>query len=77
MSENMLKLNVWTSSLAGKKAVMVYYHGGGFTFGSSYELPSQEGAQMARYHDVVGGNGQSPPQHPRILRCIRDRRAGI
>lgn len=53
MSENMLKLNVWTSSLAGKKAVMVYYHGGGFTFGSSYELPSQEGAQMARYHDVV------------------------
>src|SRR5271157_703336 len=53
MSENMLKLNVWTSSLAGKRAVMVYYHGGGFTFGSSYELPSQEGAQMARYHDVV------------------------
>jgi len=53
MSEDMLKLNVWTSSLTGKKAVMVYYHGGGFTFGSSYELPSQEGAQMARYHDVV------------------------
>jgi para-nitrobenzyl esterase len=53
MSEDMLKLNVWTSSLSGKKAVMVYYHGGGFTFGSSYELPSQEGAQMARYHDVV------------------------
>jgi len=53
MSENMLKLNVWTSSLTGKKAVMVYYHGGGFTFGSAYELPSQEGAQMARHHDVV------------------------
>src|SRR4051812_39003840 len=32
---------------------MVYLHGGGFTFGSSYELASQDGAQMARHHDVV------------------------
>jgi para-nitrobenzyl esterase len=53
MSEDMLKLNIWTSGLAGKRPVMVYFHGGGFTFGSSYELPSQEGAQMARHHDVV------------------------
>jgi para-nitrobenzyl esterase len=53
MSENMLKLNVWTPSLSGKRAVMVYFHGGGFFFGSAYELPSQEGAQMARHHDVV------------------------
>jgi para-nitrobenzyl esterase len=53
MSENMLKLNVWTSSLSGAKPVMVYFHGGGFSFGSSYELPSHEGAQMARHHDVV------------------------
>jgi para-nitrobenzyl esterase len=53
MSEDMLKLNVWTSSLTGKRPVMVYFHGGGFSFGSSYELPSQEGAQMARYHDVA------------------------
>jgi len=53
MSEDMLKLNVWTSSLAGKRPVMVYFHGGGFSFGSSYELPSHEGAQMARHHDVV------------------------
>jgi len=53
MSEDMLKLNVWTPSLTGSRAVMVYFHGGGFSFGSSYELPSQEGAQMARYHDVV------------------------
>jgi para-nitrobenzyl esterase len=49
----MLKLNVWTSSLSGSRPVMVYFHGGGFSFGSSYELPSHEGAQMARYHDVV------------------------
>jgi para-nitrobenzyl esterase len=53
MSENMLKLNVWTSSLTGKRPVMVYFHGGGFSFGSSYELPSHEGAQMARHHEVV------------------------
>jgi para-nitrobenzyl esterase len=53
MSEDMLKLNVWTPSLTGKRAVMVYFHGGGYTFGSSYELPSHEGAQMARQHDIV------------------------
>ena len=52
-SEDMLKLNVWTPSLTGKRAVMVYFHGGGFEFGSAYELPSHEGAQMARHHDVV------------------------
>jgi para-nitrobenzyl esterase len=33
--------------------VMFYIHGGGFTFGSAYELASQDGAQMARHHDVV------------------------
>jgi para-nitrobenzyl esterase len=53
MSEDMLKLNVWTPSLTGKRPVMVYFHGGGFSFGSAYELPSHEGAQMARHHDVV------------------------
>ena len=53
MSEDMLKLNVWTPSLTGKRPVLVYFHGGGFTFGSAYELPSQDGAQLARYHDAV------------------------
>ncbi len=52
-SEDMLKLNVWTSSLSGKRPVMVYLHGGGYFFGSAYELASQDGAQMARHHDVV------------------------
>jgi para-nitrobenzyl esterase len=52
-NEDMLKLNIWTPSLTGKRAVLVYFHGGGYSFGSSYELPSQEGAQMARFHDVV------------------------
>jgi para-nitrobenzyl esterase len=53
LSEDMLKLNIWTPSLSGKRPVMVYFHGGGFSFGSAYELPSHEGAQMARHHDVV------------------------
>src|SRR5581483_4640747 len=52
-SEDMLKLNIWTSSLSGKRPVMLYLHGGGFSFGSAYELPSQDGAQMARHHEVV------------------------
>lgn len=51
--EDMLKLNIWTPSLSGSRAVMVYFHGGGFSFGSSYELASHDGAQMARNHDVV------------------------
>src|SRR5215467_90562 len=53
MSEDMLKLNVWTPSLTGKRPVLVYYHGGGFTFGSAYALASQDGAQLARMHDAV------------------------
>jgi para-nitrobenzyl esterase len=52
-SEDMLKLNIWTPGLSGKRPVMLYMHGGGFSFGSSYELPSHDGAQMARHHDVV------------------------
>jgi para-nitrobenzyl esterase len=52
-SEDMLKVNIWTSSLTGRRPVMFYIHGGGFTFGSAYELASQDGAQMARRHDVV------------------------
>ena len=53
LSEDMLKLNIWTPSLSGKRPVMVYLHGGGFSFGSSYELSAHDGAQMARHHDVV------------------------
>jgi len=49
----MLKLNIWTPSLTGKRPVMFYIHGGGYSFGSSYELAAHDGAQMARHHDVV------------------------
>ena len=53
VGEDMLKLNLWTPSLSGSRPVMVYFHGGGFSFGSAYELESQHGANMARNHDVV------------------------
>jgi para-nitrobenzyl esterase len=53
LGEDMLKLNVWTPSLSGSRPVMVYFHGGGYSFGSAYELASHDGAQMARHHDVV------------------------
>ncbi len=53
LGEDMLRLNIWTPALSGSKPVMVYFHGGGFSFGSSYELASHDGAQMARHHDVV------------------------
>ena len=52
ISEDCLHLNVWTNSLKGKRPVMVWFHGGGFTSGSgSYTM--YDGANMARKHDVV------------------------
>lgn len=53
LGEDMLKLNIWTPALTGNRPVMVYLHGGGFSFGSAYELAAHDGAQMARVHDVV------------------------
>jgi para-nitrobenzyl esterase len=52
ISEDCLHLNVWTNSLRGKRPVMVWLHGGGFTSGSgSYTM--YDGLNMARKHDVV------------------------
>ena len=69
-SEDMLKLNIWTSSLAGKRPVMVYFHGGGFSFGSAYELPSHDGAQMARLSGVVA-DGQPTADLLAYLNTLR------
>lgn len=52
-SEDCLFLNVWTPALDGRKRpVMVYQHGGGFVIGSG-GAPWQDGAALAREHDVV------------------------
>ena len=51
-SEDCLVLNVWTPQASGKRPVMVWMHGGGFTAGSgSWDWWS--GQHLARQQDVV------------------------
>ncbi|WP_454802117.1 carboxylesterase/lipase family protein [Mucilaginibacter phyllosphaerae] len=54
-NENCQTLNVWTQKLndGKKRPVMVWLHGGGFTAGSSIELPSYDGENLAKKGDVV------------------------
>ncbi len=52
-SEDCLFLNVWTPGLdAGRRAVMVYIHGGGYSGGSG-SSPLYDGKRLARRGDVV------------------------
>ena len=55
MSEDCLVLNVWTRGLKdqGRRPVMVWIHGGGFTSGSAYHLGFYDGAALARRGDAV------------------------
>jgi para-nitrobenzyl esterase len=54
MGEDCLTLNVWTPGLkdGAKRPVLVSFHGGGFTTGSSNAI-GFDGAQLARFGDVV------------------------
>jgi para-nitrobenzyl esterase len=54
-SEDCLVLNVWTKGLNdnGKRPVMVWIHGGGFTRGSANDTFWYEGASLAKTQDVV------------------------
>ncbi len=54
-NEDCLSLNVWTPAIADdkKRPVMFWIHGGGFTAGSSHELPSYDGANLSKNGDVV------------------------
>src|SRR3984885_13995120 len=53
VSEDCLTLNVWTPGLdASKRPVMVWYHGGAFSYGSA-NTPRTDGARLARRGDVV------------------------
>ena len=53
LSEDCLNLNIWTPATHGsKRAVMVAFHGGGFTSGSG-NLVALEGDHLARNGDVV------------------------
>lgn len=54
MGEDCLSLNIWTPGVndGAKRAVMVSFHGGGFSTGSG-NAPGYDGAQLARFGDVV------------------------
>jgi para-nitrobenzyl esterase len=55
VSENCLKLNVWTPELADgkKRPVMVWYHGGGYTNGNGIEQDGYDGENLSRKGDIV------------------------
>jgi para-nitrobenzyl esterase len=48
-------LNVWTPGISDgkKRPVLFWIHGGGYTAGSSLELPSYDGESLAKKGDVV------------------------
>ena len=54
-TEDCLRLNVWTPGIndGRKRPVMVWLHGGGYSGGSSIELPFYDGENLARTGDVV------------------------
>ena len=54
-SEDCMRANVWTPGIndGKKRPVMFWIHGGGFTAGSSQELPSYDGENLAKRGDVV------------------------
>lgn len=52
--EDCLVLNVWTPEVNGssKRPVMVWFHGGGYNYGSG-SWPAYDGHNLAKNHDVV------------------------
>ncbi|MFD2933166.1 carboxylesterase/lipase family protein [Spirosoma flavum] len=53
-NEDCLRLNIWSSGTdAKKRPVMVWLHGGGYSAGSSQELPSYDGENLSKKGDVV------------------------
>ncbi|MDF2156714.1 carboxylesterase family protein [Algoriphagus sp. CAU 1675] len=55
VSEDCLKLNVWTPAIANgkKRPVMVWLHGGGFTNGNGIEQDGYHGENFSKKGDVV------------------------
>lgn len=54
-NEDCLRINVWTPGIndGKKRPVLFWIHGGGYTAGSSIELPSYDGENLAKKGDVV------------------------
>jgi para-nitrobenzyl esterase len=55
VSEDCLRLNVWTTALADgkKRPVMVWLHGGGYTNGNAIEQDGYDGENLSRRGDIV------------------------
>lgn len=55
VSEDCLRLNVWTPGLGknAKRPVLVWIHGGGFTNGNSIEQDSYDGENLAKKGNIV------------------------
>ncbi|MEY3322667.1 MAG: hypothetical protein RLZZ417_2250 [Bacteroidota bacterium] len=54
VSEDCLKLNVWTPALDNKKRpVVVWLHGGGYVNGNGIEQDGYHGENLARFGDIV------------------------
>ncbi|MEJ1239973.1 carboxylesterase family protein [Chryseolinea sp. T2] len=54
-NEDCLRLNIWTPGIndGKKRPIMFWIHGGGYTAGSSQELPSYDGEAISKKGDVV------------------------
>jgi len=54
-NEDCLRVNVWTQGIndGKKRPVMVWLHGGGYSAGSSQELPSTDGESLSKKGDIV------------------------
>jgi para-nitrobenzyl esterase len=55
VSEDCLRLNIWTPALADgkKRPVMVWFHGGGYTNGNGIEQDGYMGENLSRKGDIV------------------------
>lgn len=55
VSEDCLRLNVWTKGLAdgGKRPVIMWLHGGGFSAGNGIEQDGYKGENLSRKGDIV------------------------
>lgn len=72
-SEDCLTLNVWTRGLkdGGKRPIMVWYHGGGFSYGSA-NTPRLDGGNLAALYDSIPSTRLAPPtadRSPTICRA--------
>ena len=54
VSEDCLKLNVWTPGIdSNKRPVLVWLHGGGYSFGNGIEQDGYKGENLSRKGDMV------------------------